>query len=94
VLSEPHPYSLDPEAGRAALGELSPVLASNRVTLLPVALVSDSGATATRLSLTASSRRTGMAVPKSHPLEHDHTVGELLTALGRLPPRRRRTRSA
>jgi hypothetical protein len=30
--------------------------------------------------------------PLRHPLEHDHTVGELLVTLGRLrPPRRRRT---
>ena len=29
-----------------------------------------------------------------HPLEQDHTVGELLVALGRLQPRRARRRSA
>jgi hypothetical protein len=30
--------------------------------------------------------------PLRHPLEHDHTVGELLVTLGRLrPPRRRRS---
>lgn len=31
--------------------------------------------------------------PLRHPLEHDHTIGELLITLGRLKPRRR-TRSA
>ena len=29
--------------------------------------------------------------PLRHPLEHEHTVGELLTMLGRLRPPRRRT---
>lgn len=28
--------------------------------------------------------------PLRHPLEHDHTIGELLVALGRLQPRRRK----
>jgi hypothetical protein len=31
--------------------------------------------------------------PLRHPLEHDHTVGELLVTLGRLRPSRRKPRS-
>ena len=32
--------------------------------------------------------------PLRHPLEQDHTIGELLTTLGRLRPTRRRSRPA
>lgn len=53
-------------------------------------LVADGYVTRTRVG-----RRNNYTInqdsPLRHPLEHDHTVGELLVMLGRLRPARRRT---